>query len=85
MEIAMTFARHECTKFRDPSNKDPIDEDDVAFMYLVGYMAGKGHVDIPETKRAAVVVAHHFMHKGQYIAERHFRTPPQDVFRFSLE
>lgn len=84
MEMAMTFARLECTKFRDHANKDPIDEDDVAFMYLVGYMAGKGH-DVPETKKAAVDVAHHWMRKGVQVAERHFRTPPQDVFRFSLE
>ena len=82
MDIAMMFAKKECYKYRDHANNDPVDEDDVAFMYLVGYMAGKGH-DVPESKAAAVQVAHHWMRKGHEIGER--LTQKKQDFRLSLE
>lgn len=84
MEILSLFARTESAKYRDLNCKDPIDEDDVAFMYLVGYMAGKGK-EFSETKRLALGVAHHFMRRGIEIAERHKNVLPQDEFRISLE
>ena len=83
-EMAMWIARAEIKKFRDMSSKAPIDEDDVAFMYLVGYAAASGNDGI-EVKKAAMFVVHHFMRLGKDISERHMRVCDQDKIRFSFE
>ena len=42
-EIAMCIARAEIKKFEDVSSNAPIDEDDVAFMYLAGFRQHRQH------------------------------------------
>ena len=83
-EVAMWIARAEIKKFRDVTSNAPIDEDDVAFMYLAGFAAASGnHGD--EVKKAAMFAAHHFMRMGKEIAERHMRVCETDKIRLSFE
>ena len=60
----MMFARIQVGRYKDEKCKDPIDDDDVAFMYLVGYAAGNG-ADFTQSKDISMRVCHHFMRKGQ--------------------
>lgn len=82
MDILLMLVRGECERYRLPDNNDPIDEDDIAFMYLAGYMRGKGK-DFEESREAAKWVAFHFMDRGVRYAMQ--RNTPKYEFRLSLE
>ena len=80
----MDFAREAIKQYRDPESTEAIDENDVAYMYIIGYMAGRGNDDWC-VRQAALYTAHHFMDLGYNLASRHMRVSRQDAFRLTLE
>ena len=91
--FVMEWACNETAKFRDPNCKDPIDEDDIAYMYMIGLAQGMriGKKEEPTTESAkefAISLAHHWMRKGYEMRNRELDGTKQlkgDHFRQTME
>jgi len=94
-EFALDVALSDIQKYKDPNNTDPIDEKDVAFMYLVGFVTGakaRRRDPMPTEpdfiKRCALYIRHFYCQEGynDRCHELHGgRVLRSDQFRLSLE
>ena len=92
--LLMGIATQAIQGFRIPGNKDPIDEDDVAFMYMVGLLTGMKTskpgemVKNPELRALALAMIHGYKQQGysdRCRELRGLRPLAPDQFRLCLE
>jgi hypothetical protein len=97
--LVMDVALADINKYRDPNNSDPIDEKDVAFMYLVGFVTGsrasRRRDDPPNPmppddyiKKCAMYIRHFYCQEGytdRCNELRGIRPMRANEFRLTLE